>query len=274
MDMVGIHFEALRTGASIAQRESAYFALVLALERHGVKITHYSFWSLDSHKSGHYKKYGGSWHKKRLEKGFSEIDGLVFCSTPKNSNAPSYDWTAMADFSWAVRTTLTLLLPKENCDLEGQEYRATIQTFSTLADWDYGWVVLGDRNKGVAPYTSGDYSDGRLSKEDNERLELWGVSSYSVKEKRITHLRDIFHHNYLTYTHLEFPIFGKTLREFIRQDKSSTITPLSDSLWLWIVDTESLSNVREKLQPSGLLLSRPKANSKPALSKWLNKLQS
>lgn len=273
MDMVGIHFESLKTGASIAQRESAYFALELAMERHGVKITHYSLWSLDSHNSGHYKKYGGSWHKKRLEKGLSEIDGLVFCANPKNSNAPSYDWTAMADFSWTVTTSLTLLLPKENCDLSGPEYLRTVQVFSALADWNYGWVILGNKNKGVAPITSGNYSDGCLSKQDEARQNLWYVSSYSEKEKRITYLRDIFHHNYVKSAHLDFPIFGKSLREFIKRDKSSTLTPLSGGLWLWIVDVKSLSNVRETLQPSGLLLSRPQADSKPALSKWLNKLR-
>lgn len=260
MDMVGIHFETLKADASIAQRKSAYYALERALRRHEVKITHYQMSSLDQ-KRGHYKKYGNNCHKKRLEKRFEGIDLLGFCANPKESNAPSYDWTAMADFGWTSKTSLTLLLPKENCDLDGSKYRETIKEFSVLADWDYGWCIQGDRNKGIAPLTSGDYDDGNLSKEDNECMDLWYASSYSETEKRINYLRDIFSDNFVTEAHLEFPIFGKTLREFIRQDKGSTIAPLSEHMWIWSVDTQSIPRIRKKLQPSGVLLSRPAIKS-------------
>ena len=267
MDMVGIHFGTLKSVTSISQRKCAYFALERAMQRHGVKITYYSMSSLDQ-KRGHYKKYGNSWHRKRLEKGFEGIDGLGFCANPEKSNAPSYDWTATANFSWTSKTSLTLLLPMENCDLNGSKYRETIKEFSGLAVWDYGWCTQGDRNKGIAPFTAGDYDDGNLSKEDNECLDLWYVSSYSEPKKRTTHLRDIFQSNFVTETHLEFPVFGKTLREFIQTDKSSKISQLSESLWIWTVDTTSIPRVRKKLQPSGVLLSRPATNSKSSLG-WL-----
>lgn len=269
MEMVGIHFETLNAGASIAQRKCAYFALERALQRHGVKITFYSMSSLDQ-KRGHYKKYGNSWHRKRLEKGFERIDGLGFCANPEKSNVPSYDWTATADYSWTSKTSLTLLLPKENCDLNGSKYRETIKEFSDLAVWDYGWCTQGDRNAGIASFTAGDYNDGNLSKEDNECMNLWYVSSHSETEKRTNHLRDIFQSNFVTEAHLEFPIFGKTLREFIRTDKSSKISQLSESLWNWTVDIDSIPRVRKQLQSSGVLLSRPATNSKSSLG-WLKK---
>jgi len=269
MDMVGIHFEALTGETTIIQRKRAYSALEQAMERHGVKITYYAMSSLDQ-KRGHYKKYGGSWHKKRLQKGFGGIDSLGFCANPANSNAPAYDWTATANFGWTLKTKLTVLLPIENCDLEGPEYRETLEAFSALADWDYGWVAIGDRNKGIAPYTSGDYNDGRLAKEETERVDLWYVSSYQDTEKRLTHLRDVFLNNFITDSHLEFPLFGKTLKDFIRKDQSSTLSPLSNGVWLWKIKAKSLSKIREKIVPSGLLLSRPKENSKPSLFKRFN----
>jgi len=264
MDMVGVHFESLKDGTSINQRKRAYFALERAMHRHGVKITYYSMSPRDQ-KRGHYKKYGSNWHMKRLEKEFEGIDSLGFCANPEKSNAPAYDWTASVDFSWTSRTRLTLLLPKENCDLNGSEYRETIKEFSNLAEWDYGWCTQGDRNAGISPYTSGDYDDGNLSKEENELIDLWYVSSYSETEKRLTHLRDIFQINFVTESHLEFPIFRKTLREFIRKEKSSTLVPLTDNMWTWTIDTKSIPSVREKLRSSGMLLSRPATRPKPPL---------
>jgi len=228
-------------------------------------------WALEG-KRGQYKKYGNHWHQKRLAKGFDDIDGLGFCANPLGSNAPAYDWTAKADFSWTVTTNVTLLIPKENCDFNGPEYHETIEALSNLEPWDYGWALIGDRNKGVAPYTSGDWSDGCLSKQDNDRLDLWYASSYPEPEKRLTHLRDIFHHNFVTNRHLDFPVFGGTLATFIQNDKNSTLTPISDTLSLWAVNRTYLKKIRNKLQPSGLLISRPSTGSTSLFRRVLNNL--
>lgn len=67
--------------------------------------------------------------------------------------------------------------------------------------------------------------------------------------------RDLYPLNFIGEAHLKRDVFGQTLREWIEADLArGTLEPLNETLWTWEIPQENISDLRQQLKPTDLLV--------------------
>jgi hypothetical protein len=101
-------------------------------------------------------------------------------------------------------------------------------------------------------------SDGRIAIADGERKAMgdWmRAYSYHDSPYKTGLFRDIYPFNFITPVHLQQPVRGSTLEEWVGLDPAhGTLHPLSATQWMWAVEESHIPAVQEVLEKAGLLL--------------------
>lgn len=255
MEVVGIYLEGRREGPISPQLfEAAYHTLEKILSRHNVPISHYALSSSDQ-KRKHYKKYGSAWHRQRLERGFTGIDMVGFCAASGDSDAPAYDWFAMANFSHAGKyVSAEILIDRKYVELDSAALRASLTSLIKLTRWEFGWGLQRCRSKDPHLFLSGMATGRFIDKWEERNINLWYACHDPDVRRR--HLRDVFHLNIINEDLLAQPVGISDFKAFILDDVSSTLERLDDDLWLWTVDAGQETVIRRKLRDEPILISK------------------
>lgn len=100
---------------------------------------------------------------------------------------------------------------------------------------------------------------------EEERIGMWfreriGSKDAGPPNRHLSgQLRDVYHLNILSYSHLNFSINGNTLRQWILSDpRNGTLKDLDTNTSWWELSAASIGEVRKHLSQEGLIICDPR----------------
>lgn len=233
---------------------SRYHTLLDVFQKLGVRPTYFS--ADDGIGRGGYKRFGGAFHKRVLERETQGYRSVGLAANPEGSDAPGYDSFMSASFVFgpeAEEVYLAIVVHEPYLTFGSETCSTLIKELAQLWPWDYGFGFERDADTHPEVYLVGGGSNLQ-SAEDARRGQLW-YATYQPEERRLR-VRDIFPYNMIGPGHLAQSLSdGRSLREFIEADYDSALYSLADNLWLWTVKPERTEAMRNKLRGSGLIIS-------------------
>jgi len=123
-------------------------------------------------------------------------------------------------------------------------------------------------------YTVGDVAEGLYYAEGENLVNIYSYENpvlfnretggrYKGAERYKKHaLRMVYPINVINHGHLELPVASISLREWILSDsRYGVLKPISDSRWIWKVESKDLEEVNNTLGVEGVLISWKHARS-------------
>jgi hypothetical protein len=240
---------------SAQQWMSGYSLLDAELSRFGV-VPEYEV--LDSLSGlGKFKKRSTAQPRRLAPSECDGIDTLALAATPPGVSKPGWNWSSLGNLSYLDsygRLSLSLMLDNEHCQLGSQAFEKSVSFLSSFANWDFGWAMARDKERGIELYLGGIGGGDGFTPEDRRLTSMW-YEVYQPEERR-KRVRDIFPYNMVGPEHLARRLpDGRDLRAFIETDADSELSSLTDNLWLWKVKSDRTEAVREKLRGAGIIIA-------------------
>jgi hypothetical protein len=198
--------------------------------------------------------------KKQFEKmGYPCPESFWMAATFANHYIDMFGWLVETSFSFRQRPYFDICFDNTLCPYDPSTILELVQTFSEFFKPQYGYFYQRSFDKGPSFYNSGIISGLDWDKDRQERNEItnWG-NNYNLEDGDYNtgDLRDIYPLNFITHTHLERVILGMPLKTWIDSNPHhGKVSPLTDSLFSWEVQKESIPLVRDTLRETGILLS-------------------
>lgn len=205
------------------------------------------------------KKYGGALHKRTLVNNFAPTkDGVlgfsIYCN-PLDSDEPSYDYYALATYSYRPSSsvvTLNFYAEEQYLPSPSPVLDKLLVEMTGLQPWDFGQGLT--RPVKEEPYMHLICGKRRDKSEETRRQDKW-YATYQPSE-RLTRVRDVYPYNMLNARQLAYPVADSTtLRDFIVSNPFSELRPLAQGLELWTVQPEQTELVRSMLAGTGVLIT-------------------
>lgn len=209
----------------------------------------------DSIGRGQWKRIGGAGHKKFLQSGGEMYENVGLCVASVESKSPGFDKKVEVGFTFTpVNGDVMLEIAIQEPTLVlGPSAEMIIAKLASLWRWDYGFGLQRDSIKMPLIYLGAGISRTETT-EEQRRIEKW-YSTYQPEVRR-ARVRDIFPYNIIGEGHLAQIIpDGRSLRTFIEADPDSSLRPLGNDLWLWVVTPNLTEIVRGKLCGAGIVIS-------------------
>jgi hypothetical protein len=220
----------------------------------GLKPTYFSAW--DGESRGGWKKYGGAFHQKVINRRTGGFYSVGLAVNPLGSKEPGYDSFLEINFRFSPdeeRTSVYAVIHEPYLDFASAAYDALVEELAQLWRWDYGFAFERDASKAPMTYLVGGISRTETP-EEKRRVEVW-YAAYQPEERR-KRVRDIFPYNMIGLGHLKNVLpDGRTLEAFINADGDSELRSLTSDLWLWKVVPDRTEAVRAKLRGTGIVIS-------------------
>ena len=204
------------------------------------------------------KKYGGALHKRTLEDNFAPTkDGSlgfsIYCN-PAGSDAPAYDYLALANYSYLPsesEAVLTFYAEDRYIDAPSSALEQLLGEVAALETWNFGQALSWPVER--EPYMHLIGGMRRDGSEESRRQDKWYAAQ---APERLVKVRDVYPYNMLNAQQLAQPLPGSaTLRDFIARDPDSALKPLAPGLELWTVEPEETERVRAALAGTGILIA-------------------
>lgn len=196
--------------------------------------------------------------KRRLEKEQYKVPNIDFYAGGEPGT--NYAWKLAAYFAEDDRTTY-LCFDEEIISFTYEALEKLLIDLCQFCSPKYGIGYLREKKYGPGYYAFGmshglklAYEDPEHGKED-DRITKW-LDVYRGNEGYQTgDLRDIYPFNVLCQTHLARIVNGSRLEDWIQATpERGQLKKITDTLWIWWVEPEKISAVREALAPSGIVL--------------------
>lgn len=206
--------------------------------------------------------------KKALEKENYErirTDGLSILALPSDDQVgtEAFDFKAMISmgkseaelkentivFSWGDR-----LLPWQK-DI----FLKLVKDLSAFFEHSYGYVFQRSFKMGPIFYPFGVITGFSFKQKfpEEDQITAWSNIGTLKHSKYKPHfIRDVYRLNFLSPQHLDGPVAGGTLRDWIKASpERGTLEPVVGDLWCWEVEEENIPKVREDLKPHNILIA-------------------
>lgn len=190
----------------------------------------------------------------------SEIQGFTLQATSYNSDNSSGDGLCTVIFSNRNFKTCTLVFDSQFLDFDVQKMKKIYKDIIKFLSPNYGYSYQREFKKGPEFYPYGIISGlPFFNCPERDLIDAWGqklMPDHSQAYKT-SDLRDVYPMNLLVDKHLTRVIFLNTSFErLIDSDKRyGTLEKISDEHYIWTVDEENISFVRETLRPSGMIIA-------------------
>lgn len=143
----------------------------------------------------------------------------------------------------------------------GIDYMANlVERISHLTNLTYGIGYTRAFRDGPDLYALGmgtnpDYSpEGRRAA---DRVGAWFRERIGQNRHLLGYLRDVYPLNVISQPHLDMPVNGMPLGEWIRHAADrGTLRPLAGGAWLWRIEDAQVANVQAELEAAGLLIAQ------------------
>jgi hypothetical protein len=229
------------------QFKKFYFLIMSVFQHHGIVPTYFA--AEGDGYSGKLTKFGKQSHTKALTSEFANMHVLSLVANPKGSTEPGYDSYASASLGYVKETGETLLcvaIEERFLEFGCEKFEEFLKLLIALQSWDFGFAMTQPIEKKPEFHVLG-LDDGRLTEDEQQRLNKWYVSS---SKERIQKIRDVYPYNIINKNQLHTRISdSETVEDAIRLDSHSLIQPLDDdNLWMWKIELNALSDMRDKIR--------------------------
>ncbi len=206
------------------------------------------------HKAGRRKKAEYRTTDTIMKEGFRDTVALTLAALPEGAEIPMRDYSIEAccsvDGSFAfvaVRTSIATLSQDELLPMARQ-----LVGFLQPA---YGTGYVGNSSYAIG-INEGSEDDEFSGPRYEEKLTVsrWGDMGMIEEVYRQGIVRDIYPWNFLSSVHLERPVSGTTLGEWIREDRArGSLERIREGAWFWEVASENLAAIKGALRDTGVI---------------------
>jgi hypothetical protein len=191
---------------------------------------------------------------KQLEKINYHVDGTWMGATPPNHNNDTFDSIFSILYNHQSLDGFDLCFDDALTGFAPDLIHTLTKDLSKFFGTQYGYAYQRLFSQGPIFYPFGTLSGIDRNNIEAEHITKWGLSKVN-KRYPLGQLRDIYPYNFLSQAHLTQDIGGKTLKEWIEADPShGKLFQLTETLWSWDVEKEQISQVKEKLKPSNIII--------------------
>lgn len=197
----------------------------------------------------------------RLRAGsFDAVQGFeISCQTP-GAVAPAEQWRVYVMLSHARSyCTVTGHLPV--VDLEAGSLLPTAEAMARTLQPAYGIGYRLDFKRAPHMYSVGLNGGWELwgaERVEADRVNRWGDELDGERRYQQGWLRDVYAWNFLREPHLNQPVGGRSLREWIEAAEGrGKLEPFAAGMTFWSVPETHLPEVRDALGAAGLLIAYP-----------------
>jgi len=131
-----------------------------------------------------------------------------------------------------------------------------VSEICSLFEPKYGYVFQRKFSLGPAAYTAGVITGIHHPHPEIDEITAWGIigrGNHSLYKPHF--IRDVYPLNFLSPQHLEGPVGGQSLRQWIESDPArGTLAPVVGNLTAWTVDPAHIPALREALRPHNILI--------------------
>jgi len=198
-----------------------------------------------------------SLNKKILSADSSNIESITLYLTIPDYVQLVFGWTVTAGFSIGGRTKTVFFCFDDTVRTFDHGFLLElIGELSESCEVTYGIAYQRPFELGPAAYALGavvglDYGD-----EDAHLIGDWFRERMGRNRHVRGLLRDVYPLNFLSRPHLETPVDGQPLADWIEAAPGrGELAPFADGLWCWSIPQQSLEDLRAILRPRGLLIA-------------------
>jgi hypothetical protein len=198
--------------------------------------------------------------KKRIIKAnSSSIGNIALHNTIPDYVQLIFGWTVTAQLIASDGKTTFFCFDDSLRSFHPDFMKDIMSKISALCEVVYGVAYQRPFELGPDAYALGMGAGMGYSTEDMARSHRIG-DWFRERMRRNRHvqglLRDVYPLNFLSRPHLENPVDGQPLAEWIAAAAGrGELAPMADGVWCWSVPPESLEGVRAILRPRGLLIA-------------------
>lgn len=143
----------------------------------------------------------------------------------------------------------------------GLDYMAgLIERIAGLTQLSYGIGYTLPFHAGPEIYALGMATgpdDSQQGKILADRTCAWFRERIGQNRHRQGYLRDVYPLNVVSQPHLEMPVHGMALGEWIRHaPQRGSLRPLAGGAWLWRIEDAQVASVQAELEAAGLLIAQ------------------
>jgi hypothetical protein len=205
--------------------------------------------------TGRLSKFGARMRNKLTKSGFAGISVLALYSNPDGSDEPSYDRFFCASLSHVPEQSEVFLCVTVNegiVSFGSELHQDLMRRLLSLENWSFG-QSFADRIERQPDFHLMGLNNGDLSDPELKSLTRWYQSQ---PIDRVSKVRSVYPYNFLNETQLSQPVSEMTLRDFIENDDASQLLSTEcKGVYMWKVREESVSDIRERLLSSGVLIA-------------------
>lgn len=146
------------------------------------------------------------------------------------------------------------------CGFSRELFEAVSRTIWDVYPFDYGYALQLPRTMSAWAYGGGnigdpqDYRSGNMAR--NRRWQKYYADRRRAGLSLGPAFRDIYPMNFLNKQHLETPLHGSTVEEWIAADSDrGTLSKFNDKIWAWNISHGAVPVIRKRFIEAGLLIS-------------------
>ena len=92
---------------------------------------------------------------------------------------------------------------------------------------------------------------------EGDEIANWGIIGLDEDTRYKPYMiRDVYRLNFLSSEHLNAPVAGTTLQQWIKADsKHGTLENMTPDFYSWSVDEQHIGHIKEGLKPHNILIA-------------------
>jgi hypothetical protein len=200
--------------------------------------------------------------KKLLEKNnYEAIDHFWIGATPLNHSSDMFDSVLSFNIRlYSTKASLDLYFHNDIIPPDLNYVQKMVLDLSRWVQFGYGISYKRDFARGPGLYADGmiygtSRRDEPVDEQENTNISKWFHIYGDPEDYHHGDLRDIYPLNFLSKEHLERSIDGHNLKIWIESSPDhGTLKPLTNTIWSWHVPEDKISDVREALRHTGIIL--------------------
>jgi hypothetical protein len=146
------------------------------------------------------------------------------------------------------------------CGFSGEFFESVGRTIWDVYPFDYGYALQLPRTMSAWAYGGGNIGDSKDYRSGNmtryRRWRKYYTDRMGAGLGLGAPFRDIYPVNFLNKLHLETPLHGSTVEEWIAADSDrGTLSRFNDQIWAWHIPHGAVPVIRKRFIEAGLLIS-------------------
>lgn len=198
---------------------------------------------------------------KTLSDNVNNINTIYFSSYQDSWDTDMLDGVLSFRISMEKRGSFCIYYSEDVVNYKYEDLKIFVKNILNFLSARYGIVFRREINKGPDMYVMGigvNLEDSiQKEKIESEKIGKW-YRAYSFEDGtyKTGMLRDIYPMNFISKIHLDQPVYGGSLQQWIESSSlHGELEKFNESLWLWTVPENKTESIANDLKDTGLIVS-------------------